>query len=398
MVRSTTMNQLTNRNLWVDYLRSAITVLVIAHHSALAYTTFAKFDSTAYINSTHPIVDTTKWIGLDIFVSFNDVFFMSVMFFIGGLFLIKSIKKKGPATFIKDRMCRLLIPFLFGGTLLMLIAYFPSYYIAYKNTNCLNYIIDFFTVEAWPVGPPWFIWLLFTFNLLLLLFYPLLQKAGNKIRSWFNYFQNRPFLFIGCWIVFTWLLYVPIAYNIGAYTWTGIGPFDFQLSRLILYFGYFMLGALIGITDFNKGIFSMASAVIKKWVLWTLLALGVFVLLTIIPPTLIGAIKSGRLKPFYSWMIYYTIYVVSCTLSSIMFLSIFRKNIQTEKPWWNSLSESAYLIYLVHYVFITWVQFALLELPIHAFLKFMITFVLTLASSWAISIVLRKIKIIRKYM
>jgi surface polysaccharide O-acyltransferase-like enzyme len=84
-----------SRNLWVDYLRSAITVMVVAHHSSLAYTTFAKFDRLAYIRSTHPIVDAQRWIGLDIFENFNDVFFMSLMFLIGGLFLSKSITKKG---------------------------------------------------------------------------------------------------------------------------------------------------------------------------------------------------------------------------------------------------------------------------------------------------------------
>ena len=88
-----------DRNLWVDHLKAAITVLVVAHHSALAYTTFAYFDKTAYINSTHPIVDTKRWLGLDIFVSFNDVFFMSLMFLIGGLFLSKSLLKKGGGEF-----------------------------------------------------------------------------------------------------------------------------------------------------------------------------------------------------------------------------------------------------------------------------------------------------------
>ena len=50
---------------------------------------------------------------------------MYLMFFIGGLFLYKSIEKKGTFTFIKDRVYLLFFPFIFGGTLLMLIAYFP---------------------------------------------------------------------------------------------------------------------------------------------------------------------------------------------------------------------------------------------------------------------------------
>ena len=68
------------RNVWVDYLRSAITVLVVAHHASLAYTTFASFDKSAYINSTNPVVDTDRTVLMDIFENFNDIFFMFLMF------------------------------------------------------------------------------------------------------------------------------------------------------------------------------------------------------------------------------------------------------------------------------------------------------------------------------
>lgn len=109
-----------SRTLWLDYLKSFITVLVVAHHTSLAYTTFAWFDSSAYINSTAPIVDHNRWIGMDIFENYNDIFFMFLMFFIGGLFLVKSIEKKGTTYFVRDRIKRLFIPFLFLGTFLML--------------------------------------------------------------------------------------------------------------------------------------------------------------------------------------------------------------------------------------------------------------------------------------
>ena len=83
-----------NRALWIDSLRSSITVLVVAHHSSLAYTTFASFNKRAYILSTHPIVDKERWIGLDIFENFNDVFFMSLMFFISGMFVLPALPEK----------------------------------------------------------------------------------------------------------------------------------------------------------------------------------------------------------------------------------------------------------------------------------------------------------------
>jgi glucans biosynthesis protein C len=387
-----------NRNIWVDYLRSAITVLVVAHHATLAYTTFAYFDKNAYINSTHPIVDAKRWIGLNTFVSFNDIFFMSLMFLIGGLFLSKSLSKKGSLNFIIDRFYRLFLPFIFLGTLFMLVAYFPSFYVAKGSASIYAYIKDFFTVEKWPVGPPWFIWLLFIFNLLYVLIYPLFEVLRPNTAKLFSAFQHKPVQLFFCFHVITWLLYVPIAYNIGAGTWTGWGPFDFQLSRILLYFGYFIIGSMIGNTDFNNELFSLNSMVVKNWWFWVLLALICFIILTIMSDLLTQLVKNNQLKAFNSWMIYYGLYVTSCTLNCLAFLTTFRRFINSQKAWWTSLSDNAYLIYLLHYIFVTWIQFLLMAYEIPAILKFLITFMFALVFSWGISILLRKSQLIRKYL
>jgi glucan biosynthesis protein C len=391
------MENNSNRNLWIDYLRSVLTVFVVAHHSSLAYTTFAKFDKQAYINSTHAIVDTKRWIGLDIFENYNDVFFMSLMFMIGGFFLSKSINKKGTLTFIKDRLYRLFFPFLFGGTSLMLIAYFPSYYVAHNSTNIGSYIKDFFTTERWPVGPPWFIWVLFLFNLLFALFHSHIHKLYKILSNHFSTIQNKPPQLIAIMFAITWILYVPIAYNVGAGTWTGIGPFDFQLSRILLYYGYFLIGVFIGNSDFNNGIFSDGSPLVKKWWLWILFSLAIYFLLTIIVEPLTQMVKDNRIKEFSAWMIYYSIYVASCTFSCVGFITTFKRQIHVKISWWNSLSENAYSIYLTHFVFVTWIQFSLLSFNIPAIAKFTITFILSLMLSWVTSIILRNIKLINKY-
>jgi len=387
-----------NRNLWVDNLRSAITVLVVAHHSSLAYTTFAKFDSKVYIHSTCPIVDTQRWIGLDIFQNFNDVFFMSLMFFIGGLFLIKSIHKKGAINFLKDRFFRLFIPFLFLGTLLMLIAYFPSYYVAYRSTHIIAYIKDFFIIEKWPVGPPWFIWVLFLFNLLFALFHSFFQKVSGKAGVLLSKLKNKPFAFFLMVFCVTFILYVPIAYNVGAGLWTGVGPFDFQLSRIVLYFGYFTSGIFIGNTDFNGDIFSAKSAIVKNWWLWMLLSLTIYFILTISAEPLTQLVNDGKIQAFNAWMIYYGLYTASCASSCIAFITIFRKLFNTGNHWLNSLSGNAYLIYLVHYVFVIWCQFFLMNFNVPVFVKFMITFMVALALSWMVSSVVRKIPIVNRYL
>ncbi len=394
------MEKALNRNRWVDYLRSALTVLVVAHHASLAYTTFAWFDKEAYIRSTHAIVDNTRWVGLDIFENFNDIFFMSLMFLIGGLFLSKSIDKKGISVFIKDRFYRLFLPFIVLGTALMLIAYFPSYIIAKESKDIAAYIQDFFVVERWPVGPPWFIWVLFVFNTLIAFLNPLIKLISKNTNTFISSLQNKPLILFLIWWLVTWLLYVPVAHNIGAGTWTGFGPFDFQLSRVLLYFGYFIFGVLIGTTDFNHQLFSKSSAIVRNWWVWVLLVLAVYTTLTNIEQKeiLSDMVKTRQLGEFNAWMIYFSIYTASCTLSSLAFITTFRKLIQSSFSWWDSLTANAYLIYLTHYIFIVWIQFLLLPYDMSAFVKFLLTFVFSLVLSWGLSILLRKIKVISQYL
>lgn len=246
--------------------------------------------------------------------------------------------------------------------------------------------------------PSWFIWVLFLFNVLFALFHQQYKKLSGACAIWLSALGHRPFLFFIVASVFTWLLYVPMAYHVGAGTWTESGPFDFQLSRILLYFGYFSAGILIGSTEFNHGLFSTASSVVKKWWLWGLLSLVVYAVLTLIPEPLIKMVQEGSLKEFNGWMIYYTVYVISCTTSCIAFMAIFRKWMNTGRDWLNSLAENAYLIYLVHFPFIVWIQFLLLNNDLPALVKFLITFAATMLLSWLASALLRNIKVIRTYL
>jgi len=88
--------------------------MVVAHHSCLAYTTFAHFGPANYLNSTAPVVDTARWQFFDYAENFNDVFFMSLMFFISGLFVWRSLRRSGVLAFTCGRLLRLGVPFAVG--------------------------------------------------------------------------------------------------------------------------------------------------------------------------------------------------------------------------------------------------------------------------------------------
>ena len=48
----------------------------------------------------------------------------------------------------------------------------------------------------------------------------------------------------------------------------------------------------------------------------------------------------------------------------------------------DSLSRSAFIIYIVHYIYVLWLQRALMGINIHASLKFLIVFSGATLSSW----------------
>lgn len=372
------------RNNWIDHLRAFITILVVAHHSSLAYTTFAYFNNAAYITSTHPVVDAARWEGMDLFVGFNDIFFMSLMFLISGLFMAPSLDRKGRRVFIKDRLYRLFIPFIIGVTILMLLAYYPAYRLAHGSGDLAGYIIDFFTVEAWPVGPPWFIWVLFFFNLVFAVFYPFIRRPLRHLGHRLQSMGGRPLgVFLVWWLV-TWLCYVPIViFLAGPYVWTGWGPFDFQVSRMLLYAGYFLLGAVIGSQRMDTGIFGKESILVKRWYVWMIAALGTFVFLR--------SVKMPLLISLSVW-------TLSCTLSCLAFLTFFRRLFRSASFIWGSLSANAYGIYLVHYIFVVWCQYLLLLFDWPVVPKFILTFITGAGLSWLVTYVARKNTVVRRYL
>ena len=94
----------------LDRARTFITLSVLLHHSVLNYTWFGQGDPM-------------RWLGFDLLVLFNDSYFMAFMFFLSGLFVRDSMMRKGPALFLRDRACRLGVPYLVSVLVLIPVSY-----------------------------------------------------------------------------------------------------------------------------------------------------------------------------------------------------------------------------------------------------------------------------------
>jgi glucan biosynthesis protein C len=392
------MSKRQDRAIWLDYLRAFITVLVVAHHSSLAYTTFASFNPQAYNASTHPIVDTARAYSLDLFEDFNDVFFMSLMFLISGIFVLPALARKGRRTFIRDRFYRLFIPFAIAVTFLMPLGYIASWHLAHGNYDLHAFLVDYIRVEHWPAGPPWFIGILFIFNLLIALFYnrcrSVLQRSATSLAA----LSGRPFAIFWRGYALTLILFLPLVLLFGSSRWIGFGPFAFQLCRILLYLGYFVLGMIIGFVGTGNGLLAENSGLMRYPLLWTILCILAYTALKLAGGHIQYWEDHSHLTETQARLLYRPLWSLSCVASCMAFLAVFHRIFRSARRVWESLAANAYGIYLIHYIFVLWLQYLMLPLDLPAVPKFALTFAGSLALSWIITAWVRRIPLVRKYL
>lgn len=379
------------RAVWLDYLRSFVTLLVVAHHAALAYPTFAYFDPTHYIYSTAPVVDEDRWAGLDTLIGFNDAFFMPLMFFISGLFVYRGLRKKGPKAYLADRFVRLGIPFLIAEVLLIPIAYLPSFYQATGSTRFVPFVTDYIINQQWPVGPPWFIWLLLAFDGVAVVVFSSLPSFFPAVGNWLAKLSQHPVRFGATVYGLVALSLIPLSLWVGQYRWVGNwGPFDFQLNRLLFYLLFFLLGGCLGTTDWQTYLFRQGKLFGKGWLFWLGLSVACYGLVMFESRLGAGLVTRGTLTPTQGYFFFDMAFVASCLASMSACLSFFKQKIHRPLSGWDSLSANAYGIYVVHYGFVTWLQFALLGFDWPVPVKFALVFLGAVNLSWLSSSLARR--------
>src|SRR5258708_31974281 len=112
-------------------LRTVVIVIVLAVHAVIAYLGSSpafsfNFDDPPYRWRSIPIVDSERWFGFDIFCAFQDVYLISLLFFLSGLFVWPSLVRKGSDVFMRERLLRLGVPFALAGIFLSPLAHYPG--------------------------------------------------------------------------------------------------------------------------------------------------------------------------------------------------------------------------------------------------------------------------------
>jgi hypothetical protein len=374
------------------YLRAFLTVLVVAHHAVLAYHPFGPPLSRSFTDEPRlwrafPITDLSKSQVFTVLVGFNDIFFMSLMFFLSGLFVWTSLQRKGAAHFVRDRVLRLGLPFAIGCALLAPLAYYPAFLQIGSGQGLAVFLQQWLAQPDWPSGPVWFIWMLLVFDCLAAATYRFAAKPVEIAGRIFSRTFHFPAAFFHAIVGSSALAYIPLSLNVNPVMWHAFGPFTFQSARILHYAAYFLMGMIVGSHTIESGLLSRAGKLARNWFRWTVSGAAVFLVASIV---IVTAMTTSAGQPIWSVLASF-MFVLSCAASSLGVTAIFVRFFAERSCMWESLASNAYGIYLVHYVFVNWLQYALLNVSLPGLAKGMIATLLGLGLSWTMVAVLRRI-------
>ena len=381
-----------NYYLAIGYLRAFITLLVVAHHSVLAYSPFPPARAATLIAQPRwweafPVVDPHKWMGWSFFTGFNDVFFMSLMFFLSGLFVQHSIDRKGVPLFLRDRLLRLGLPFVVAAAVVAPLAYYPTYLLMPSPAGIPGYWQQWRALGNWPAGPAWFIWVLLAFDIVAAALFAFAPKVMAWLGRVVSGSSDRPIVLYLIVAAVSAVTYIPIAIRFGADSWSMFGPFFFQTSRLLHYLAYFLVAIGVGATAMSRGFFARDGKLARRWPLWTNAMVLIYLALAAAFITMISGVgKSVPWGPLLG-----ILWVLSCAASCFGFMSLFARFATTRRAVFDSLTENAYGMYLIHYAFVSWLQYSLLPASLSGFTKGVLVTLGAVLLSWGTTAALRRI-------
>jgi len=379
----------TGRIVALDRARTFITLLVVIHHSVVNFTHFGNGDRM-------------RWLGFDLVVLINDSFFMAFMFLISGLFVHDSLTRRGAAEYLRRRAWRLGVPLLVAIFVLIPIAYYASFLRYHPpgttDFNFFHYWGHMITTGPWPSGQSWFLWVLLVFDVVAAAIWTMAPKILSACGQLIFALRNRPMAAFVAFMIVSVVSYLPLhlAFGDGAWFEPGHYPFPIQTSRILLYPAYFLTGVGIGVISLRVGILAEDGELAKRWPTWlafAVLFLGLILLLVYAHHNWIENFSN----PALWWRTSYA--TMFAMFSAAMAFTVASTSLRLSRSslWLlDAMQPSAYGIFLLHYMFIIWLQYVVYDPAWPAGVKAAIVFAGTLGGSWLLTVWLRKIPFVAR--
>lgn len=344
----------TNTHLrFLDNLRVALIVLVIAHHVGQAY---------GPTGGAWPIMEAARSPALGPFFTVNRSFFMSLFFMIAGYFTVMSVEKYGPKMFIKERTMRLGLPTLYWMLMMIPLQLFV------------------FSAPAWPLEAAhlWFLEHLLIFSVVYAL-WRMVSKSGGET----NAQANHPgYMRI---VVFAFLLAIVSA----------VVRIWFPIDKWVYLLGFIKVAFADVPRDLSFFVIGLI-AYRQNWILrfpkkdgFVWLAVGVTLAVAWYVYALVGKdylplsdIQLGIIYPIWESLL--------CCGMCIGLTVLFREYFNSQSNLGSILAKSQYAAYVFHVPVVLMFQYLALGFDWPPFVKFALVTILSVPTTFLLSNWIRK--------
>ncbi|MGD0097933.1 MAG: acyltransferase family protein [Terracidiphilus sp.] len=358
---------MSQRDFYIDRLRTVMTALVILHHTAITYGAIGgwfwrEIEPSSAISSRLLIC----------FCTINQAYFMGFFFLLAGYFTPASLERKGYRRFIGDRFLRLGLPLLGFGLILAPI------------TVGIMTLAQGHGFWAGPVylwqhhmfinGPLWFAQALLFFSLAYCGWRALL---GAKLSD----FERRPKpVPAGRWWLATALATGVVALGLRQFVPVGVNVIGMQLGYFATYIFLFAAGIAAWRYDWLRQLTwkNARTGLITLAITWPLMIVG-----GAIASAVHGPGKSNFTSGFSWTAILYALWEPFVAWGLIaLWLLVFRERMNPPSPLWSWLNRRAYGVYILHPVVLVGISLLLHGWVAPALAKFGVVGLLACAATW----------------
>ena len=358
------------RDLYIDRLRTAMTALVVLHHTAITYGA-----SGGWFYHEVPASGSVSSILLTLFCATQQAYFMGFFFLLAGYFTPASLERKGYARFIGDRFLRLGLPLLAFGLLLGPLT--DGIANVARGGSFWAAIVWLWDHKRFMNGPLWFAQALLLFSL----GYCLWRAAlGSPLIATER--RAKPIPAFGWWLV--------SALGVGAAALlirqafpTGQNVFGLTLSFFASYVFLFAAGIAAWRFDWLRQL-SWKDA--RPWIAVLVVAWPC------LPAALAVSIRQNGLgvsnfSGGFSWTaILYAFWEPFVAWGLIaLWLLVFRAWMNRPSGFWNWLNRRAYTVYIIHPVVLVGLSLLLRGWVAPALVKWGVVGTLAVIACWLVA-------------
>jgi surface polysaccharide O-acyltransferase-like enzyme len=361
------------RIFYLDNLRVYLTILVILHHAAMAYS------GTGDWSVRDPAIDDISPIFLTFFTAINQSYFMAAFFLIAGYFTPRSLDKKGSAGFINDRLIRLGIPLLLFTPIIFNINEY-LYTVYYLKQKMFSLKLTFSPAHLW------FLQALLIFTIIYVVYRLFSDRiaSNNKLQVYQDRFPPNTTLVWSIIILTVLTFAVRLMFPVGSKV------ADFQFAHFVLYAFSFYVGIMAQRGDwFNR----LKKRQARQWGIVSLIVIPLILVLMIGDGSLdiqenVVKFLGGMHWQAFGYALWETILFIGITVSLLYF---FRDRFYEAGSLLRSMARSVYTVYIIHLTLLWWLNIVFLSIRIPTILKFFIVSMLTIPLSFLLSSLIRKI-------